>query len=59
MLLYILPTMIFTHLFIKDTNKLVNILLNVSHDSKEDAKKPVLKEYTIEMFQPTEKKTKM
>ena len=54
----LVPTLIFTELFIKDANKLVNILLNVSQEAKEQAKNPIRKDCTIDISQPSEKRPK-
>lgn len=39
MILGLIPTLVLTEFFIKDANKLVSILLNVSQDAKDQAKK--------------------
>ena len=57
-ILYLIPLIVLTGLFIIDSNKITNILLNVSQEAKEEAKKPILRDSSIEIDQQTEKKTK-
>lgn len=56
LVLYIVPVLFFTHLFIKDTEKLIKMLLNASSDAKDSAKKPVRRDSILEVTQISEKK---
>lgn len=55
---FFLPVAILTKLFINDANKIINILLSVNQESKEIAQKPILKNSSLEIIQPSEKKPK-
>lgn len=57
--LFFIPILIFTRLFIVDVKKLVNILLNVSQQVKEEAKSPIRKDSSLEVTQASEKKQKI
>ncbi|KAK8841640.1 hypothetical protein M9Y10_026580 [Tritrichomonas musculus] len=54
--IFLIPTFVFIRLFFKDANKLVNLLLNVSQDAKDEARKPIRKDSTVELVQPSERK---
>lgn len=58
LILYIVPPLVFQYLFIKDTNKVVKILLGLNPDAKEEAKMPVRKDSMFESSQVSEKKPK-
>lgn len=58
LLLYFIPPLNFSRLFIKDANKLAKILLGTTSEAKEEAQKPIQKDTSYEVSQATEKKQK-
>lgn len=58
LLLYFIPPLNFSRLFIKDANKLAKILLGITSEAKEEAQKPIQKDTSYEVSQATKKKQK-